>query len=1258
MGKIALFAFSPLTPERQGMPALRAVCLLLAGMATLAMPARAEPAYISEIVAGNSGQLLDGDGNASDWIEIHNPNPSRLDISGYCLTDDPLNPGKWSFPKATIMDAGQYMVIFASNQPVGNHVDAEGSLHTNFALDNNGEYLALIAADAITVVDEFSPRFPPIPEDVSFGPQGYFTEPSPGKVNGPNPFLGFVRDTKFNVNRGFYSAPFDLTITTATEGADIFYTTDGSVPSPSNGSLYTRPLPITTTTIVRAAAHRENYIATNTDTHSYLFLPDVLRQPDTLPNLPRTWAGRPADYGMDPEIVNDPEYARELIPALKALPTLSVAIDPQDFYGGQGIYQNPQSQGDNWERAVSAELMVHDASEKGFQINAGLRIQGGSSRNPDTPKHSMSLRFRRQYGSGKLNYDVFKDAPFSESAVAEFDFLQLRSGYNFGWVHRHYYQSRHAQYNRDQFANDLYLAMGNPGSHGRWLHLYINGLYWGIYHLHERPDADYMTSYFGKSERGYDAINSGRATNGSMTAYNRMTSLAAGNISDPENYRRLSGHLDISAFIDYMLMNFYIGNRDWDGHNWRAAGQGPDGEPFRFFPWDSEFAISPNGAGAIQNPAPLSAALSANVTSKNGNNRPSGIHQDLTANDEYRLQFADHAYRHMFNGGPLSPEGATAIWQRRADTMFLPIVAESARWGDFRRDVQAGSQWNSSQYDLYTRNKHYIPDQKWIIETYLKQRRDIVLNQLRARGLYPDIAPPEYGRHGGLVPDGFLLTMTNPDNRGAIYFTTDGSDPRTNANTEPPEEIVLLDEKAPAKVLIQATDSGLATRWTNINFDDSAWRSGETGIGFEITGSLYDQLTNLYVPEMHRSNASCLIRIPFSVPDQATLRKITKLTLNMKFDDGYSAFINGRYAGGRNNPANLAWNSRATTSHPDAQAIVYEPLDISAVIPELKVGNNMLAIQGMNISVASSDFLIVPQLTYSNALPDGVSPSAKVYTKPVQLSSSGPVHARILENGTWSALTSTEFIVGTPADSNNLVISEIHYNPQGPEESGEFIELMNISSQPIQLAGVRFLDGLDYTFPPTSQLAANSYLLLTPAEYNGNLDNGGEQITLLDAEGLVIESFSYNDRAPWPEAPDGQGPSLVRVTPREKPDGNLPSSWRSSSRAGGNPGSSDATTFAGGDLISYAMGPNPSVKTGIENGQISLDYTRNLSADDVVYTVEVSRDLVTWQSGNALTRTIDQHSPGPDGTALIVARSLIPLADAPRQYLRLRVSLR
>ena len=86
-----------------------------------------------------------------------------------------------------------------------------------------------------------------------------------------------------------------------------------------------------------------------------------------------------------------------------------------------------------------------------------------------------------------------------ESAAQEFDFLQPRGGFNFGWTHRHYYQSKHAQYNRDQFANDIYLDGQHWGTRtlGSLVHKWTLR---GIYHVHERPDVDYMESYFGESE--------------------------------------------------------------------------------------------------------------------------------------------------------------------------------------------------------------------------------------------------------------------------------------------------------------------------------------------------------------------------------------------------------------------------------------------------------------------------------------------------------------------------------------------------------------------------------------------------------------------------------------------------------------------------------------------------------------------------------------------------------------------------------------
>lgn len=699
------------------------------------------------------------------------------------------------------------------------HPDAEALLPESFALSAEslvaGENVLALHGLNFSASGVNSSDFLALPElsgtgNLVVGPSGYFAEPTPGEPNGAEPLEGFVRDTRFSHDRGYQSGPFELEITTATPEATIVYTTDGTEPGESNGTTYTGPITISETTTLRAFAFRENFQPTNIDTQTYLFVEDILRQ--TRPSgYPSTWAGVTADYDMDPEVVDDPNYRDDFEEAFAALPTLSLVFDPDAlFHPTTGIYQRPQSEGRAWERPLSAEFFLPDQSEPGFQIDAGIRIQGGSSRNPDTPKHSLSLRFRAEYGDEKLRYPLFRNTPSGETAVEEFDLLQLRPEYNFGWMHRHYYQAEYALYGRDQWTSDLFNEMGQNGSHGRWVHLYLNGIYWGLYDVHERPDADHMANYFGGEDDDYDTVNSSRATNGDLVAYNQMMDLAYGSIQTQATYDAIQDYLDVDAFIDYMILNAYIGNRDWDGHNWRAARKREPGAGYLFFPWDSEFAVS-HVSGGVFSPPPnfFTNSLTANVTGKNGNRRPTGLQQRLDNNAEYRLRYADHVRAHFFNGGALTPAMATALWTRRSDFIKEAIVAESARWGDFRRDVLPG-RWSTSQFDLYTRDDHYLPTLDWLVETYLPQRSAIVLNQLKARNLYPDLDAPDFARHGGTVPRGFPLSVSAP---ATVYYTTDGSDPRLTGGATSPQAIALtpgaeitLDESVRLKARTRAAD--------------------------------------------------------------------------------------------------------------------------------------------------------------------------------------------------------------------------------------------------------------------------------------------------------------------------------------------------------------------------------------------------------------------------------------------------------------------
>jgi hypothetical protein len=116
--------------------------------------------------------------------------------------------------------------------------------------------------------------------------------------------------------------------------------------------------------------------------------------------------------------------------------------------------------------------------------------------------------------------------------------------------------------------------------------------------------------------------------------------------------------------------------------------------------------------------------------------------------------------------------------------VYPAVVAESARWGDRRRDVNPGA-YTPADFDLFHRDKHYDPYQDWVIGIYFPQRRDIYLDQLRARGLWLDTLAPVFSSYGGPIPSGFSLSMSNGNSSGTVYYTLDGSDPREAFSSSP-----------------------------------------------------------------------------------------------------------------------------------------------------------------------------------------------------------------------------------------------------------------------------------------------------------------------------------------------------------------------------------------------------------------------------------------------------------------------------------------
>ncbi len=746
---------------------------------------------INEFLASNNNTngLRDEDGELQDWIEIYNRGDAAVNLSGWSLTDNAVQPDQWIFPEAAL-GARQYLIVFASGKD--RRPTTGANLHSNFKLSASGEYLGLFTADSPRqMATQFQPAFPAQRPDLSYGlfgvSFGYSTNPTPATVNsGAASFNGIAADPAASIKSGFFNSSFSVALSTVTPNAFIRYTLNGSVPTLVNGILYTGPITISGSSSqgvinLRAVAFRNDMLESKPMTCSYIFPESVLAQSLAPAGFPATWVTTTnggstattvtADYEMDPQIITNTAYTSLARQALTNLPTLCIVMETDDLFSqGRGIYANPNPpvvQRDDWERPASAELILPDGSA-GFKMDAGLSVHGCTSRDPNrTKKHSFHLHFNSSY-SGHLNYPMFKDSP-----AQSFDSLILDATSNLSWANANDSMAYRAQYVRDQFCNDLQQVMAHPSPHGRYVNLYLNGLYWGVIDVRERPDADFAAAYFGGAAAQYDSIRNTCAglevLNGDDGAWSTMMSLVNSSLSDNSQYEQLQQYLDVPSFIDYMIVNIYAGNTDWAMHNWYASRKRVAGAGFQFESWDAEYSLYD---------------VNGNVSGYNQPGSPTAIHSFLRNNAEYRLLFADHVQKFFFNGGclyvdpnnpavdPANPQRNRpgALYTRRIAEIDSSMVLESARWGD---------SIPSRENTPFTRNVEWLNELNWLKNSYFPQRSSTVLNQFKSQLLYPGdygVQPPVFSQHGGNVAAGFSLTLSA--SAGTIYYTTNGSDPR------------------------------------------------------------------------------------------------------------------------------------------------------------------------------------------------------------------------------------------------------------------------------------------------------------------------------------------------------------------------------------------------------------------------------------------------------------------------------------------------
>ncbi len=473
---------------------------------------------VSEILAACDTAYKDPDGNFVDYVELHNLSQEAVDISGWGLSDKENANYLFRFPEKTVMEAGAYIVVNCSSSY--KDVSDGRFFRAPFSIANGEDGLYLSDRQG-HIIWEYCPVSSLSDQSlVSLDGKVYIGTPviSPGSANlvpGVAPIA--------SIPSGQYDGVDTLKVEFFAGGGDIYYTTDGSAPSKSS-KKYKEAFLLTKTTVIRTISVRDG--VQNSPVTSWTYL------------------------------VNEGH----------TLDVVSLVSSPDGLFStGSGIYSNGphrllpvgQASGDGipypylaanyWRKWVrQANLAYLPKHGQGFSIDCGASIFGGYSR--INAKKSLKFKFKKIYGAPKLHYKVFENRDFST-----YECLVMRTGG----------QDVYGTLIKDDLASYLMDPLIDVMATKPAV-FYINGQYYGIYFMREKVNKHFIAAHYGIPSDDIDIIQGNQALeNGSIKDWNSFFAyMKSHDLSKPECYEYVKEHMDVQSYVDWIIAETYIGNRD------------------------------------------------------------------------------------------------------------------------------------------------------------------------------------------------------------------------------------------------------------------------------------------------------------------------------------------------------------------------------------------------------------------------------------------------------------------------------------------------------------------------------------------------------------------------------------------------------------------------------------------------------------------------------------------------------------------------
>ena len=1132
---------------------------------------------ISEFVADSKNSHEDEDLQASDWLEIFNGSPAAATMGGWYLTDDPANKTKWTLPAFT-MAANSYRVVFASGK---NRTVAGGTLHTNFSLSKSSGYLALVRPD-LSIASEYT--YGPQQEDIPYGEvgaaraRGYLDKPTPGAKNISNVGDGPpAEEVVFSRNGGLLAgaAPVTLSISAPLAGgAVVRYSLSQASPTEIS-PIYSGPLGIAATTTVRARVFEPGRLPGPVSSRTFLKLDATMTNYNGSgqvfsSNLPVIVFD---SFGVAVESTTDPAAARPFRPTYAVVvppdpATGRAKLDgPVDYAGRSATHVRGESSSGFAQKSYAWETWNdkdedEDASFLGFPPESDWVLHGPYSDKSMMRNHLIYSAFQDARADWFSPRTRFVEVFFNQQANQPVSYSDYKGVYLL-------VEKIKRNSNRVAVAKLNPLVTAQPAVSGGYIF---------------KKDKASLGSTGWTSGQGVPLQSNTPETfpaaqlNAIRTYVNSFeTALNGANSTNP-----LTGYaawIDVDTFIDWQLAVEM--SKQVDGYVFSTYFHKDRGGKMRAGPlWD--FNISLGNADYAE--GEYSTGWDYDTT-RTGALAGQLWFPKLLADPNYKIATFDRYW-----------ELRRGVWSTAAMMARIDAVSDLLRDGNPAVVTNSTATNQQSPIMRHFRLHRILGQRLWpnpasattrtsfqaevdALKTWITERMNWIDNQYGV--LSTSSRPPVMSRGEGangaaritLTPFAGTLSGTNFP-AGALYYTTDGSDPRPRDSkvTTSTTFTVLAEYGQAAWLVPTAANGGTAlglADWTGTTAPANAasWTAGQLGIGFEELASSSTNPFKYYLAGAHPGDMawtggtsnlqstmmgvspSAFVRVPFSLTaDQHS--RLARLQLKVRYDDGFIAYVNGVEAARQNvKPETAAGAGTVADAIPanftDTLGATGVTLDLSHMIQNLRPGTNMLALLAVNRSSADNDFLCSPSLLGGLAVkPAGAAPAitATAYSTPFEVAATATVKARLFtpETGLWSPLATSTLIVGAqPASRDNLVISEINYAPLPPTGAEvtagaveaadfEFLEFLNTGTEPVDLTNVRLTGAVDeFNFtrgntpaailPPGGRIVVCGSLAAFHARYGNDpaLKVAGEFVGNLNNSGETLTLLDKDGATMW-----------------------------------------------------------------------------------------------------------------------------------------------